>query len=215
MNLLSIDQWQKENDWESTWWGECFNTYGEETKQLAYAKMMGLGVSSEVQHPYYDLEGKSVLDIGGGPVSLLLKCVNRGRSVVADPLTIPHWALDRYRAADILFKNVQAERLIEDACFESEEIFDEVWMYNVLQHTQNPQLIVENARKLGKVIRFFDWIDTLVEPGHPQILKEKDLNEWLHGVGKVHQLDRKVWVSYCRAYYGVFPTDLYGTVVVQ
>jgi len=29
--------WQKAQRWEKDWWGNCTNTFGEETKQLLYA----------------------------------------------------------------------------------------------------------------------------------------------------------------------------------
>ena len=56
--------WEEANKWESTWWGDCTDTVNEEIKQRTYAKKIGL---SE------DFSDKTILDIGGGPVSLLLK----------------------------------------------------------------------------------------------------------------------------------------------
>ncbi len=34
--------WDDDQQWESEWWGDCVNTFAEETKQLTYAKKMGL-----------------------------------------------------------------------------------------------------------------------------------------------------------------------------
>lgn len=48
--------------------------------------------------------------------------------------------------------------------------FDEVWLYNVLQHTQSPQLIFENIYKVlkkGGTFRFLDWVDTPTNVAHP------------------------------------------------
>ncbi|MFH1554929.1 MAG: hypothetical protein ABII76_08730, partial [Pseudomonadota bacterium] len=72
---------------EEEWWGDCINTADEEAKQAKFAELMGITpVEGEGWFvPPYDLGGKSVLDVGGGPVSLLLKCRNRGRCVVLDP----------------------------------------------------------------------------------------------------------------------------------
>jgi len=69
--------WQQAQEWEFGWWGNCVNTYGEETKQLLYAARMGLTAFHDGKSPFnFDLGGASVLDIGGGPSSLLLKCTN-------------------------------------------------------------------------------------------------------------------------------------------
>lgn len=82
------------SEYETDWWGTCANTLQEEQKQLIYAARMGLVAQWGVGHPpVFDLEGRSVIDIGGGPVSLLLKCGNRGRAVVADPAEWPVWVL--------------------------------------------------------------------------------------------------------------------------
>ena len=92
---------QAANEWEKQWWGTCQNTYGEEEKQVVCATKMGLRFFHDGKGPYnIDMHGSSVLDIGGGPCSLLLKCVNvKGK--VADPLLLgfPHWILERYEEA--------------------------------------------------------------------------------------------------------------------
>jgi len=60
-------------DFEADWWGSCANTYGEESKQIVYARLMNLSPQNLDGHwPVYDIDGGSVLDIGGGPSSMLL-----------------------------------------------------------------------------------------------------------------------------------------------
>jgi len=194
-----INKHKEAQKWEKEWWGNCVNTYGEEMKQFLYAEKMGLNRAPTIKTPYrFDLQGKSVLDIGGGPTSLLLKCENV-KSLVIDPINFPKWIWDRYEEAGITF-----------LCMEGEEIptkdsFDEVWIYNVLAHCKNPKEIIENARKVSKLIRIFEWIDTPVGAGHISSLTEKELNEWLEGEGKVEQL---TGVAHGKAYYGVFPTKI-------
>ena len=115
--------WEDDQKWEQNWWGDCLNTWGEEQKQRHYAKCMGLRELSNSQFSfYYDLGGKSILDIGGGPVSLLLKCVNRGVSKVADPLNYPYWIEQRYRFASIKYTQEKGEDLLLDRGY------DEVWI---------------------------------------------------------------------------------------
>ena len=186
------------NTWEAEWWGTCQNTYGEETKQLLYAEKMGLRFFHDDKSPYnIDMNGASVLDVGGGPASLLLKCVNV-KGCVVDPISPPAWVMGRYALAGIDYHMIPAEEMNESG-------WDEVWLYNVLQHTKDPQKIIENAKRAGKLIRIFEWIDTLVTESHPQSFTEADLNRWLNGEGKTENLTgQNECYGWC--YYGIFPT---------
>lgn len=198
-----INNWEKAQKWEKDWWGNCVNTFGEETKQLLYANRMGLVQIPNASTPFrFDLGGISVLDIGGGPVSLLLKCENV-KGMVLEPLTFPAWIKARYKAAGIDFAVGKGEQA--DGLMNGFDKFDEVWIYNVLQHCENPQKVIQNVRKVGKVIRLFEWIDTPTNEGHPHALTEKELNKWLKGEGKVEELKGQN-TCFGKCYYGVFPT---------
>ena len=196
--------WEKANEWEKNWWGDCLNTYGEETKQLLYAKKMGLKAFHNTKSPYnFDLKGKSVIDIGGGPASLLLKCVNGSGMTVVDPLPVPEFVRKRYSLADISFINVKAEELL--TFIPGSLPYDEAWIYNVLQHVEDPKKVIDNAKKVAKVIRIFEWVNASDEHGHPHALKEEDLNNWLEGEGKTEYLsgENQCWGT---CFFGVFPT---------
>lgn len=191
--------WKEDQQWESEWHGNCVNSFWEETKQIVYAKRMGLEADMVLgKYPVYDLKGKSVIDIGGGAYSMLLKTVNGKRLTVVDPCFYPKWTKDRYSANRIQFINSPAEEIRE---LEGHE-FDEVWIYNCLQHTIDPKKILKNALVLSKVVRIFEWIDTGVAIGHPQDLKEDKLNKWLGGVGKTEVLNESG--CYGKCYYGIF-----------
>ena len=197
--------WRKTTDWEKSWWGNCVNTYGEEEKQLTYAQKMGLSFFHNGKSPYnIDMQDKSVLDIGGGAVSLLLKCVNLTHSMVIDPCDYPEWVRERYAEAHIEYHKRKAEDIDKML---SLGVYDEVWIYNVLQHTEVPGKIIRNAKKHAKIIRIFEWIDTHTNEGHPWTLTEKQLNEWLGGEGKVDVLDKHTLRGKC--YYGVFKGNHY------
>jgi len=88
---------------EADYWGNCINTSSEEDKQRQYAELMGLRLVRCGAGWGYDLHGRSVIDLGGGPVSLLLKCANlkKGRTVVVDPGNWPDWVRSRYECAGI------------------------------------------------------------------------------------------------------------------
>jgi 2-polyprenyl-3-methyl-5-hydroxy-6-metoxy-1,4-benzoquinol methylase len=193
------ESWEKDQEWEANWWGDCLNIYGEETKQRHYAKCMGLAELANSQFSFfYDLAGASVLDIGGGPTSLLLKCINRGRSMVLDPLQYPEWVYARYEHAGIEWDLVRGEDV------HGSGFVDEVWIYNVLQHVIDPAAIIANAKRAGKIIRLFEWLEIGVAPGHPHNLLEEQMNEWLGGSGKVNAN-----VPRGKEYYGIFLGDNY------
>lgn len=190
--------WEQDQEWEGKWWGTCLNTWGEEQKQRHYAKRMGLQEKSNSQFSfYYDLEGKSVLDIGCGPTSLLLKSVNLGKAKAIDPLRYPDWVAERYKYAGIEYVQVKAEDLVETG-------YDEVWIYNVLQHVIDPAAIIGNAKRAGKIVRVFEWLEIGVAPGHPWNLLEDQMNEWFGGEGKVNPD-----VARGKEYYGIFLGDSY------
>lgn len=195
--------WTDAQEWETSWWGDCTNTLGEELKQLTYARRMGLVMHHDGRSPYnIDLGGMSVLDIGGGPVSLLLKCTNMGKCAVADPMPLPKWVAERYKLARIVHMKLPGEKVLPEVFVDD---YDEVWIYNCLQHTQDPRLIIENAKRAGQLIRIFEWIETAVNTGHPHSFTAEQLDEWLGGHGRVEQLNGEN-NCYGKCYYGVFPT---------
>jgi len=202
INEWSNQNWDEAQKWESEWWrgvnGACSNTYAEETKQLTYAYKMGLtAYVGPGTWPCYDMTGYSVLDIGGGPTSILLKCTSLGKKTkVIDPCSFPSWVQSRYYKAGIGYERLRGEDINLD------EHWDEAWLYNVLQHTEDPELIIMKAKAVASVVRIFEWIDIPPHQGHPQELKEENLNKWLEGTGTVEWLNENNCGG--KAYYGVF-----------
>lgn len=183
----------KEQEYEKAFWGDCTNTYDEEQKQYVYARYMGLW-----REGYgFDLGNKSVVDIGGGPVSLLLKCRNLGMCTVVDPLPYPKWTQARYSIKGITVNVVRGESFRGRG-------YDEAWIYNCLQHTDDPGLIIQNAKEAANVLRIFEWIDIPPHPGHPHQLTEESLNHWLGSKGQTVELAANG--CYGRAYYHVINT---------
>lgn len=185
-----MQNWKQAQEFESNWWGDCLDTVGEEIKQRTYNRLMGLTSYG------YDLKGKSVIDVGGGPVSLLLKYKNRGICAVVDPLKVPNWVVQRYYENNIVFYNEPAEG------FKCTAIYDECWIYNCLQHTENPKQIINNALEYSRIIRIFEWVNTPISDGHIHTLKEVEINKWLGGEGKVEEINENGCIGFC--YYGVF-----------
>jgi hypothetical protein len=180
--------------WDKEWWGDCTNTLGEEVKQLLYAEKMGLIRTETRKSPFvFDMHGASIIDIGGGPVSLLLKCVNFSGTVV-DPGVYPSWVSERYNVAGIRYVVDVGENL-------SVIGHDESWIYNSLQHTVNPRLVLANAKRAAKTVRIFQWINTLVSQDSPHILTRSFFDSVLEIEGTVETLNLFGYVGY--AYYGV------------
>ena len=196
--------WQDENDWESEWWGDCLRTFGEEQKQLTYAPLMGLNVQYDNKGPFIDAENKLILDMGGGPISLLLKTINLKQGVVIDPCKYPKWTAQRYTAANIMVNVGKGEEMDAEEFLQIFGVADEVWCYNVLQHVEDPALIVKNMQGIGKIIMVCDWLE-ISGKGHPRHLTEEKMNEWYKGEGKVQIIDGG------KAYSGVFKGDHYGS----
>lgn len=202
-----MNTWKEAQAWELDWHSDCLNTYGEEEKQLTYARKMGLHFFHDGKTPYnIDLQGKSVLDIGGGVHSLLLKCLNRGECAVVDPILkgVPGWVIGRYKEAGIDPVMDMAENVgqVGHPSFFGGKVFDCSIGYNVLQHTDDPAKIIANALSVSRVVRWFDWIDTGISIGHIHNLTEEKLNTWFGGQGKVETLNMPTLRGKC--WYGIF-----------
>ena len=184
---------------ESEWWGDCGNTLHEEQKQIVYAKRMGLQPDWTVGHPpVFDLRGRSVVDIGGGPVSILLKCVNRGGCVVVDPGRFPAWVMQRYEECGVMFWNGKGEEI--DVAGVAH--FDEAWIYNTLQHVGDPEEVISRAREIASTLRIFEWIDIESYDGHPHKLTQELLEQWIRQPGFSASINQDGAVG--RAFYGVY-----------
>ena len=193
-----MENWNDHQDFEASYWGNCVNTFCEEQKQYVYAAKMGLELVRTEEKAYgFDLKGKDIVDIGGGPVSMLLRCANLGKCVVADPCRYPSWVAERYHCMGIRYLRVPGEELTRGLTA------DEVWIYNVLQHTQDPRMIIQNAKQIAPVLRIFEWVDFPPHPGHPHELTKAGLEEWIGQPGEVTSFNGEGY-CYGKAFHGVF-----------
>lgn len=179
---------------EKQYWGDCRNTFYEDQKHYVYAKLMNLNILPPMYHQI-DAGGVSVIDIGGGPSSMLLKCVNLKKGLIIDPIEYPEWTRLRYQSVNIDVVYDVGENIKETG-------WDEAWIYNCLQHTEDPRLIINNAKRAAKKIRIFEWIDIPPHDGHPVELSKDFLDDCLDGKGGTVTLAESG--CYGKAYYGVF-----------
>lgn len=189
--------WNQANEWEREWHGNCANSYNEETKQYIYAHHMGLDryKTSRYGQVGWDFGEQAILDVGGGPYSLLLKA-KAARMTVVDPCRYPEWVAVRYAGCGIDFLNIKAESMDFD------QPFDEVLLYNCLQHTEDPEAIINKIWQNAKTIRVFEWINEPISQGHIHTLTREDLDKWLGAEGTVHELNQNPCIG--TAYTGIF-----------
>lgn len=110
-----------------------------------------------------DLKNKSIIEIGPARVSSLFFCKNFSKAIVMEPTV--------YEENNFLYKKLNIELINKPA----EEIefpqVDEIWLMNILEHTINPNLIIDKCKKSCKVIKFFEPIDIRspeeYDPCHP------------------------------------------------
>lgn len=197
--MQAVDQqaWKRAQRAEQAWWAVTGpRTLDEESKQrVIYAPRMGLAYD---EFRGIDLEGRSVLDVGGGPTSMLLRSYNGGRLTVVDPLPWPEWVRLRYQDAGIDLISMRGED-------QQLEGYDEVWIYNVLQHVQDPSLVVARARRSAPVLRLFEWLEVAVDEGHPHYLTLQDMLEMglEGGAEDVIRWEGSVSIP-TKAFYGIF-----------
>lgn len=164
---------------ERAWWGDCANTFHEEQKQLVYARYMGLDAEWGGAHPPTIRLGRtSVLDIGGGPSSLLLKTVGGRDLAVVDPCPYPRWVYERYQAHNIVSYVTPAEEFVRS------HRWDEVWIYNTLQHVLDPERVIAVARRQAARLRIFDWLGAEQDEFHPHRLEKHWLDTWIGTSGR-------------------------------
>jgi len=203
------EEWNRHIASESRYWGTCQNTLDNQLKQQCYVKYMGLNEyatpasGQRGQHLYgFDLKGKSILDVGGGPVSLLLRCYNFSRAVVVDPCNFPSWVVERYKLAGIEFINQKAEGVTFD------QKFDEAWIYNCLQHVQDPVKVVNMAIASAHKIRVCEpRCEVGLGLAHPHNLTKENLDGLFHKVGTAESIpltEVRGQVPTKLSYYGIF-----------
>ena len=83
--------WNETQKHEAEYWGNCLGmrAWGEFVKQEMYAREMGLWEAYGNGTGELVMGQRSVLDVGGGPVSMTLRCLNARYPTVVDPCEWP------------------------------------------------------------------------------------------------------------------------------
>lgn len=156
-------------------WGHCIGAevWAEFCKQEIYGQGLQLfkdyGIKDTLE---LDMRGKSVLDIGGGPVSMTLRCINASKLVVVDPCPWPASVNRRYKNYGIEVIQAYGEDYKGSK-------FDEVWIYNTLRYVRDPERVIKNALAHSRVLRVYDFVWTPISGPYLQILDPTTMLVWL------------------------------------
>jgi 2-polyprenyl-3-methyl-5-hydroxy-6-metoxy-1,4-benzoquinol methylase len=188
--MINNERWNIANRGETTYWLDVL-TSDEKIKQndgfLRYNPVLGLNTDN--------VAGKRIIDIGGGPISIMYH-FDLGNSAIVDPLVLPEKYIKKYAEKRITYYQVKAEDFLTNW---NGEKWDEVWMYNCLQHVQAPEIILSNLRNVASVLRIGEPIGTGTDNEHPYSFTK----EWL--VAKLTEIStsqRFLFEDYDYTYFG-------------
>jgi hypothetical protein len=149
-------EWEKAQEWERNWWLNAPQQYSVEIKKGdTVAGWLGIKNTPEL----------AVIDIGCGPFSILQR-VQVGFGCAVDP--IDYGPLEQgYATAGLSRLFCRGEDLADILPGAN---FDEAWIYNCLQHVEDPTAVLGQAIRIAKRVRLFEWINLPPYTGHLHML---------------------------------------------
>lgn len=167
---ITEERWQQAQKAERKFHdGRTWSEKAKEYKEMYSTYLAVLG---------FDIAGSGsvnkVLEVGCADVPMLyfVKCKN---AHICEPM--PSKLLN-----NICYENdfTQHSCKFEDMP-EPAELFNEIWLFNVMQHVQDPEKFIEKAKRIGRTIRFFEPIDWPIEIYHPFSYTIDDYKRWFGG----------------------------------
>ena len=116
-----------------------------------------------------DQHGKTVLEIGPADFPALAYCQNY-QGIVIEPMQSDCLSLI-CETRDIQIINSP----VEEADLPSA---DSCWIFNVLQHVIDPELLIAKCKEVSQVIRFFEPVDYGTCEYHPHTFSQRDFARW-------------------------------------
>lgn len=151
-------------------------SYDRENSRRACAHVFDyLGMS-------FEQDDKFISEIGCGAHPAIGFC-SGAKGVVYEPL--------HFDALEILARAqriVWYQRAFEDIPYPPKS--DEVWMFNCLQHVRDPELVIDKAKDIAPVVRFFEPVDYPTCVYHPHTFSQQDFERWF-GDSVKRYTDRK------------------------
>lgn len=186
---ISNERWSEANLGEQEAWEDLFK---DENKLEQFDALQRHGPILDIIDSSF--KNKKICDIGGGPISLL-RNFNIGPSVVVDPLNLPDKYLDFYASKNITYFKGMAEDFIKEIDLK----FDEVWIYNCLQHVSDPYYILDNVYKLAPILRISEPCEVPTNKLHPHIFHVEEFKSYLNKIS--HKQNHKQ-ITYDYPYVG-------------
>jgi len=158
----------------------------EHQKRQQYAAIMMIDELSA--------KGKRVADLGAGPQSLMLSFAEHlaAGSVAVDPLTFLPEDEAVYAAASIERHIGPAEGFVPAAGV----LYDEVWIYNCLQHVQDPAAVCAVAASITRgAVRIFEYVDVPQDELHLHTLTADDLRAAFAGMNCYSHCSGKIVIG--------------------
>ena len=197
---ITIEQLDEGLRQELQFWSTYSSHMCESEKQTFALSKMGIPEGYT-----YNLEGKSILEVGGGPVGVSLRCVN-GRRKIIDPLPYPDWVWERYDYFGVEYETIRAEDMEETG-------WDEVWVLNVLQHVDDLDLVLQKIKQSAKVLRIFEWLDIPTDLMHKHSLEKVHLDKVFVIDGHTEQVSQPYMYA-ASAYFGCYALNNEITPVI-
>jgi 2-polyprenyl-3-methyl-5-hydroxy-6-metoxy-1,4-benzoquinol methylase len=208
MNEIDEIRWLEANKAEQTNWDICLENFEmDELREISVRRYSDIMELKRNQ----DLEGKKILDIGAGYTSILPTFQNFREGLVVDPSTPYPQIVDFYHSHNINYIQLTAEKYLRTNFHE--KYFDEVWIYNVLKHVQNPDFIMNNLPKTAKVLRIAELTDNVTDIAHPFIIKQEWLKEKMISISTFQTFhEEHRWFE--QPQYGNIQFDAFGGVCI-
>jgi SAM-dependent methyltransferase len=184
-------QWENAQVGELAYWQRAGCVWGEFDKQIKYFQHMKLWEDFGAPDFELNMQGKSVLDVGCGPASGLMRMFNASLLTGVDPLEYGAAARRRYAAFGIDYRVANAENL-EPLNL---GVYDLALCYNVLQHPERPDLICKELMKHAKEIRLCEWLGIPTDSEHLWTLTAPLVLNWFSGC-KIKHVDLPI-VTMC------------------
>lgn len=158
---ITQDRWNQAQEEELRLSSIDINPRYYENMYFTMAKLLNINFDT-------DFAGKSIIEIGPGPLGVTLLTENFSSASIVEPL-IYRWGqqyVDYYNEKNIKIETTPYEDL------EVEQV-DETWFFNVLQHVIDPEKQLRKAKETSKVVRIFEPINYPVELAHPHLLTKE------------------------------------------
>lgn len=126
----------------------------------------------------FDLRGKSVVEIGGGPYPALPYCLNYEYGYIVDPIEYATYSI--FSDSRIKLRTItDLPKLVGPV--------DEVWLFNCLQHVEDPNVILKWCVQYGKTIRYFEPINLPTDSMHLHTLTPELFDPYFHNTMQIYK----------------------------